>query len=92
MTSYRIFETKVFREDVDDLPHTIRPKLQAKLTDYVYPQLREQPHFGLNIKKLKDWRPDTWRYRIGSWRFFYEIDEVQKIVFMTTLDNRKDAY
>ena len=92
MTDYRIFETTVFREDLEDLPHAIQPKIQAKLTDYVYPQLRQQPHFGPNIKKLRNWKPDTWRYRIGPWRFFYEIDEHQKIVFMTTLDNRKDAY
>ena len=92
MTDYRVFETKVFQEDLADLPHAIYPKIQTKLTDYVYPQLRRQPHFGQNIKKLHNWRPDTWRYRIGSWRFFYEIDDHQKIVFMTTLDNRKDAY
>jgi mRNA interferase RelE/StbE len=92
LTDYRIFETAVFREDVDGLPNAVRPKIQAKLTGYVYPQLRQQPHFGLNIKKLRDWKPDTWRYRIGPWRFFYEIDEQKKIVFMTTLDHRKDAY
>jgi len=77
---------------MEDLPPAIQPKLQAKLTGYVYPQLRQQPHFGPNIKKLKNWRPETWRYRIGPWRFFYEIDEGKKIALMTTLDNRKDAY
>ena len=92
MTDYRIFETEVFREDLEDLPHANRPKIQAKLKDYVYPQLSRQPHFGSNIKKLRNWNPETWRYRIGPWRFFYEIDERQKIIFMTTLDHRKDAY
>jgi hypothetical protein len=29
-------------------------------------------HFGQNIKKFKDFTPDTWRYRIGAWRFFNE--------------------
>ena len=37
------------------------------------------PHFGANIKKLKDFTPDTWRYRIGAWRLFYEIDEEEKV-------------
>jgi len=77
---------------VEDLPPVVGPKIQAKLTEYVYLQLRLQPHFGPNIKKLRTWKPDTWRYRIGPWRFFYEIDERQKIIFMTTLDQRKDAY
>jgi mRNA interferase RelE/StbE len=92
LTDYRIFETTIFQDDLNDLPHAIQPKIRHKLTGYVYPQLRHQPHFGPNIKKLKDWKPETWRYRIGPWRFFFEIDEKEKIVFLTTLDNRKDVY
>ena len=38
----------------------------------VHFQFRKHPHFGQHIKKLKDFTPDTWRYRIGAWRFFYE--------------------
>jgi mRNA interferase RelE/StbE len=92
LSNYRIFETTVFQDDLEDLPHALQPKIKSKLTDYVYPQLRRQPHFGPNIKKLHHWKPDTWRYRIGPWRFFYEIDEPHKIIFLTTLSNRKDAY
>jgi len=92
LSSYRLFETRVFLEDLENLPHALQPKIRAKLAGYVYPQLRRQPHFGLNIKKLQHWKPETWRYRIGPWRFFYEIDEHQKIVFLTTLYHRKDAY
>jgi mRNA-degrading endonuclease RelE of RelBE toxin-antitoxin system len=29
---------------------------------------------------------------VGDWRFFYEIDEKQRIVFMTAADHRKEAY
>ena len=74
------------------MPSVIGPKIKAKLLGYVYPQLRHQPHFGPNINKLRQWKPETWRYRIGPWRFFYEIDETQKIVYLTTLSDRKDAY
>jgi len=63
-----------------------------KLVQYVYPQLCDEPHFGPQIKKLKGWQPPTWRYRVGDWRFFFEIDEKSKIVFMTAASNRKDAY
>lgn len=90
--SYRIFETAVFQEYIQELPNAVRSKIEVKLRTYVYPQLKIQPHFGPNIKKLKNWEPETWRYRIGPWRFFYEIDEIENIVFMTTIDNRKDAY
>jgi mRNA interferase RelE/StbE len=58
----------------------------------VYPQLRAEPHFGPGIKRLKDLEPPTWRYRIGSWRFFCEIDDHERIVFMTAADHRSSAY
>lgn len=66
--------------------------IRKKLSDYVYPQLRDNPYMGKNIKKLKNYKPDTWRYRIGKYRFFYEIDENDDIVFMIAADARKDSY
>ncbi len=92
LVHYRLFETSVFIEDLEDLDKSVREKLKEKLRDYVYPRLKIQPHFGPNIKKLKNWEPETWRYRIGSWRFFYEINEKDKIVSLIAVDPRKDAY
>jgi mRNA interferase RelE/StbE len=48
--------------------------------------------FGKNIKKLINYQPDTWRYKISSYRFFYEMDNQNKIVFMISVDNRQNAY
>ena len=92
MTNYRIFETEQFQEDLRRIGRSGQPKVAQKLRDYVYPQLREHPHFGPNIKKLKGFDPDTWRYRIGDYRFFYEIDEDEKIVFMLAASHRSVAY
>jgi len=36
--------------------------------------------------------PETWRYRIGAWRFFYEIDEEEKVVLMIAASHRGSAY
>ena len=90
--NYRLFETSILIEDLEALDKSVRGKLKEKLNDYVYPQLKVQPHFGPNIKKLRNWEPETWRYRIGSWRVFYEINEKDKIVSLITIDPRKDAY
>ena len=46
--------------------------ISMKLTKYVYPQLRKNPFFGTNIKKLKGYDPATWRYRIGKFRVFFK--------------------
>ncbi|MFZ2446737.1 MAG: hypothetical protein WAW37_10295 [Syntrophobacteraceae bacterium] len=53
MGSYKIFETDQFIEDLSQDFKGQCDKIAKKLLDYVYPQLRENPHFGKNIKKLQ---------------------------------------
>jgi len=65
---------------------------EKKLLEYIYPQLKEEPHFGNNIKKLVNYKPETRRFRIDKYRLFYTIDEGDKIIYMLTIDLRKDAY
>ena len=87
---FRIFETKEFRKVLSRLGP---PRfLLKKLDTYVYPQLRQGPHYGPNIRKLQGYEPPTWRYRIGPYRLFYAIGDEKKIVFILTIDDRKDAY
>ncbi|MCX6570957.1 MAG: type II toxin-antitoxin system RelE/ParE family toxin [Candidatus Aminicenantes bacterium] len=80
MSDFRVFETVQFLDDLE------------KISSLVYPQLSEQPYFGTNIKKLKGFKPETWRYRIGSYRFFYIVDDKEKIVFMVAADTRQQSY
>jgi len=89
---YRVFETDGFQKDLRKIARSGLPGLKTKLLKHVYPQLREEPHFGLNIKRLQNWEPPTWRYRIGFWRFFYEISEKERIVYMTVADHGSRAY
>ena len=90
--SYRIFETNGFCKDLQQDFGGRQKKIHTKLRDYVYPLLRDQPRLGKNIRKLKEYSPETWRYRIGEYRFFYQIDEKEKIVFMIAAEHRKQAY
>ena len=92
MGDYRIFETLQFQKDLERSLGPQGPKIVEKLRVFVYPRLREQPHFGKNIKKLRDFKPETWRYRVGGFRFFYEIDENRKIVFMIAAEARPKSY
>lgn len=91
MDRFRIFETDQFKEDIDDLGGQGQ-RIRKKLSEYVYPQLRDNPYFGKNIKKLRNYSPETWRYRIGAYRFFYEVGEKERIVYMIAADSRKDSY
>jgi len=92
LDKYRIFETEQFLEDLTQDFEGQGERLRKKLLEYVYPQLRSNPHLGKNIKKLKNYKPDTWRYRIGDYRFFYEINEKERMVYMIAADSRKDSY
>jgi mRNA interferase RelE/StbE len=92
LNKYRIFETEQFQKDLHHITKSGHGKIAQKLREFVYPQLRQHPHFGSHIKKLKGFSPETWRYRIGAWRFFYEINEDEQIVFMITASHRSAAY
>ena len=92
MSNYRIFETDEFTKALKKLSKTNISFIQKKLSGYMYPQVRNEPCFGKNIKKLRDYTPDTWRYRIGKFRLFYTVDHEENIIYILTIDFRKDAY
>ena len=92
MSNYRIYETVQFQKDLQRDFSGQKGKIHQKLISYVYPQLQLNPYYGKNIKKLVNYKPDTWRYRVGDYRFFYIIDERKKVVFMLTADARQNAY
>ena len=92
MTEYRLFETIQFQKDLRRIARAGQEDLLEKLRGVVYPQLRQHPHFGPHIRRLKGFEPPTWRYRIGAWRFFYEIDEAEHVVLLTAAAHRGSAY
>ena len=92
MSDYRIFETDEFTKVLKKLSKTNIDFIQKKLVGYVYPQIKKEPCFGKNIKKLRDYDPGTWRYRLGKFRLFYSVDHEEKIIYILTIDFRKDAY
>ncbi len=89
---YRVFETETFLKSLEQDFGGQREKIKKKLRGYVYRQLKVSPELGPNIKRLRDWHPPTWRYRVGPYRFFYEIDRQEKIVFMILAEHRSKSY
>jgi mRNA interferase RelE/StbE len=89
---YRIFETNEYIKRVSKFSQRDALFIQNKLITYVYPQLKSEPHFGNNIKKLSGYKPETWRYRIGKYRLFFSINDQSKTVNILTIEFRKDAY
>jgi len=88
---YSIAETENFQKKI--LKNEFK-NLYFKIENYVYPQLKKNPFYGPNIKKLKGEFEGIYRYRIGSFRLFYIIDNNKIIIFIfiIDIDNRKDCY
>ena len=89
MAKFKIAETETFEKKIKTAKYK---SLYNKITDYVYPILRENPYFGPNIKKLKGNYKELYRYRIGDYRLFYKIVEEKIVLFMIDIEMRKDAY
>ena len=86
---FKIAETESFQKN---LKKTNSAKIYSKIKTIVYPQLKKNPYFGPNIKKLKGEFEGLYRFRIGDYRLFYSIDNDKIIVFILALKQRKDAY
>ena len=89
MSKYKIAETETFEKKIKSKKYK---ELYKKISEYVYPILRDNPFFGTNIKKLKGKFKEIYRYRIGNYRLFYKISEETVIVFILDIETRKDAY
>jgi len=92
LAKFKVFETNQFLSDLGQDFSGQNERIRKKLETYVYPQIRENPHFGKNIKKLKDYTLETWRYKVGDYRFFYTINTETKLISMLTIDHRQEAY
>ncbi|MCK5850803.1 MAG: type II toxin-antitoxin system RelE/ParE family toxin [Kiritimatiellae bacterium] len=92
MSNLRIFETDEFSQKLKKLASRDASFLRNKLDSFVYPQIKTEPFWGNNIKKLQGYSPDTWRYRIGKFRLFYIVTQEESVIYILTIDDRKDAY
>lgn len=88
LSKFQIAETKTFLK----LKDTIDKKLYTKIKNFVYPQLRENPYYGVNIKKLKGKFEGYYRYRVGNYRLFYLIEDEKLIIAVINFRHRQKAY
>jgi len=88
-TKFVIAETETFQKKINTSDYA---RIYTKIKNYVYPQLKSNPFYGPNIKKLKGKLEGVYRYRIGPFRMFYIIDQDKVIVFILNLEKRKDSY
>ena len=85
---FHIAETKNFEK----IKQKIDKKLYSKIVNNVYPQLKSNPFYGTNIKKLKGKLEGYYRYRIGNYRLFYLIENDKVLVVVTDFRHRQKSY
>ncbi len=85
---FKIAETKNFQK----IKQHIDSKLYDKIANIIYPQLRSNPYFGTNIKKLKGKFEGYYRYRVGNYRLFYLIEDEKVVIVVTDFRHRQNAY
>jgi len=89
LDKFRIAETDTFSTKISEPKYK---KTYKKILDYVYPQLRDNPFYGSNIKRLRGEFEGIYRYRIGNYRLFYTIESSKLLIIILNIDDRKDAY
>ncbi len=89
---YKIFETNNFIKSLNKLNQHTKKGITYRLSNSIYSRLRKEPHYGDNIKKRCNHSPETWKYRIGKYRLFYEIEDELKLVDIIVIETRQNAY
>lgn len=88
LSKFQIAESRTFEK----IKKKIDPQLYTKLKNIVYPQLRSNPLFGPNIKKLKGNFEGYYRFRFGSYGLFYLIDNEKILVVIIDFKHRQNGY
>ncbi len=88
LSDFQIAESKTFEK----IKKKIDSRLYDKIKKIVYPQLRNNPNFGINIKKLKGDLDGYYRYRIGNYRLFYLIENEKVLIIIIDLVHRQNSY
>ena len=87
-SSYYIDEQPSLKKSLKGIPKGIFQDFKEK----AYPQLRENPSEGHNIKKLKGQLEGKYRYKKGNYRLIYLIDEEEGIVNLIEVGHRSSIY
>jgi mRNA interferase RelE/StbE len=89
LDKYQIAETDTISKKINSRKYN---HLYNKILNDVYPILKLNPFFGINIKKLKGEYKEIYRFKIGDYRVFYRIDEPKEMIYIINIENRQDAY
>jgi mRNA interferase RelE/StbE len=85
VADYRIVLSSSAERDLRGLPRKVEERIVATIDT-----LSQEPR-PRGVKKLKG-TINLWRIRVGDYRIIYQIDDRERLVDISHIRNRKDAY
>ena len=85
MGNYSVEVKPPARKELEALPDNVLTRVVGKIES-----LGRAPR-PTGCKKLKGYR-DQWRVRVGDWRVVYIIDDAAKLISVTRIAHRREAY
>lgn len=79
-------EKRVLKKDLPKIPLNARRLIYIKIE-----RLSEDP-YPIGVKKLENYRPDTFRVRQGNYRILFRVEESQEIVRIIAIGIRGSVY
>ena len=83
---FLVYFTVTAKKELDNTDSNDRDFIAAKID-----KLATYPHVSFSIKKLAGF-DDSLRIRVGNYRVFFEVDGQKKIILITKISDRKEAY
>jgi mRNA-degrading endonuclease RelE of RelBE toxin-antitoxin system len=85
------FELRITGPAARALAGRLPEKIAAAVHEFITTSLLENPH-RLGKRLLLPPYEGTWSARRGSYRVLYEIDEKNRVMIVTAVEHRSDAY
>lgn len=85
MDDYEILFARSARKELEKLPSRIQTRVLGSLES-----LKNDPRPGSSRKLVGS--SNLWRLRVGDYRVVYAIDDERRVVDISAIRHRKDAY
>lgn len=84
LSGFRVRLSKAASKQLEDLPATVRTRAAAALR-----AIQDNPSLG---RCLQGEFAGARRYRVGSYRIIYRVDETEHVVLVASISHRSRAY
>ena len=86
MKAYEVLFARSARREIEKLDDELSARIYSKIEALAF---EPRPH---GVKRLRGTTKSLWRLRVGDYRVVYEIDDEHRIVDISAVRHRREAY